>query len=420
MKIKQLLPVARRLIHLLGMLCFLLMPFWALPGNSEPLKIVPPPEEITNYGNPKSEQSVQPIELVEPIETIKPIKQSPVPIKQSPVPIKQSPVPIEQSPMPIKQSPAPVKQTPTPKLPVQKPGETASPVVEKFELKEFHAKPLSEKSAMGKTGKGLLFYSDPKPIVSPPPPKPEHEVAYNEFEHSRELPVIDAPAGLFNFAGSSEVIHIVASHSYDNVQIKAGKIVAFNMLIANKTRVSSNYRERIVAPPGIRGVHEIAPFEIPAGKIVVRRVSLFLDSSLSPGVYRVSYQMKSSLGNEICGSLAFSFAIKASPELGFELISSVEVKESSPFKVLGRLSNNGNVDLYLQLELSGQGKKLSVLPARISLPAKGHATIELSGLAPARSHPLDDLLQLNLSAISDKESGSLQLLNKTIQLRLRN
>lgn len=303
--------------------------------------------------------------------------------------------------------------------PAQKPAAGyAPPVIEKLDVEEFVAAVAPGKPTIDAAGNVIHFYSDPMPLVAEPPPDPDYDPDFADFELSRVLPVVDAPDGLYKFSFTGDGIQIAASHTYDNKPVQAGQIVALNMTVTNNSGLKRTFSEMVTAPTGVRGVYEVAPFEIGAGQTVTRRVSLHLYSSLVAGEHKIAYSVSGKTAGNIKGTLEFMFAIRALPRLQFEIASAPLLLENSPFKVSGKLINSGNTGLNLSLNLKGRQKGLQISPARISLPSGGHAFIELTGTTPARNHPLDDIVHMQLLAVTDKKSGSIQLLDEPVKLRI--
>lgn len=265
----------------------------------------------------------------------------------------------------------------------------------------------------------IHFYSDPLPFVAPPAPSSDYDPAFADFELSRLLPPIDAPAGLYGFAFKGTGIEITASHTYTQTTIQAGQVVAFNMLVTNNSGVAGIFTERMAAPEGIRAVHEIAPFAIEAGQTLSRRISLRLDKTLAAGQQRISYAITTSPASKVEATLEFKFAVQPRPRLQFVIASMPILIENKSFKVTGKLINIGNTDLNVHLQLQGPAG-LTMAPNHVSLPSGGYTTITINGTAPKRNHPLDDIFQLQLSATTDQKSGSEQLLDEPIKLRIGN
>lgn len=291
---------------------------------------------------------------------------------------------------------------------------------EKLPVKEFIADPVSGKPAVGNDGNLVHFYSDESPLVPPPPPDPDYDPDFADFELSRVLPVINAPDGIYGFSFVGEGLQISASQTYAGVQIQASQTIALNMTITNNSGTTHNFIEKVTAPDGIKAVHEIAGFEIAAGRSTVRRLSLQLDSALNAGEHQVNYAVNCVDDKAVSGKLDFNFAIRPVQRLQLALDPSADgVIENEKFKLTGKIINTGNTGVNAHLNIKGKKNNgLSIVPARLSLPAGGFAIVELEGVAPSREHPLDDLMQINLSAITDKKSGSMQLLDEPIKIRI--
>jgi hypothetical protein len=287
-----------------------------------------------------------------------------------------------------------------------------------IKLQEFKSDPLSGKPALDETGQKIHFYSDPAPLINEPRVESEEDAALRQLELERVFPVVDAPAGLFDFSVNAEKLKIIASHSYDNVAIKAGQTFGMNFLLANHRDQKYVLRENVIVASGARSAYEIASFKILPGQTCSRRVAFFLDASIAPGVHEAVYQLLAESDQAIVSQLKFKFAIASLPRLSFKLNSATRIEEAAEFKVMGTIENRGNVDLHIALSIDGRAESLTVMPNRISLPVGGHAMVEIIGIAPAKSHPLDDSLVLDLSAETEQESGNLKLLEQQLKLRL--
>jgi hypothetical protein len=295
------------------------------------------------------------------------------------------------------------------------PVATATPPIE---LQEFKADHLSGKPALDEIGQKIHFYSDPAPLINEPRVEREEDAALRQLERERAFPIIDAPAGLYDFSASDGKLGIIASHSYTDFPIKAGQNLGIDFLLTNHNGQKFVLTEGVIAPPGARTAYGIAAFEVLPGQTIRRRVSLFLDSAIAPGIHEACYQLQSEPGKEAVSQLKFRFAINSLPELIFKLTSAARINEAAPFKVLGTLENNGNVDLHLALTVVGRAENLKIMPGRISLPVGAQAIIEITGVSPAKSHPLDNSLLLNFSAVAEQESGNLKLLEQQLKFWL--
>jgi hypothetical protein len=287
-----------------------------------------------------------------------------------------------------------------------------------IELQEFTADALSGMPLLDESGKSILFYSDPSPLIREASPEPEEIAAMKQLERERVFPVIDAPVGLFDISSSSEKLVLVASHAYKNTAIKAGQTLGIDFLLTNPGDEKLFISEVASITKGARAAYELAPFVILPGQTIKRRASFFLDSTIAPGIHQASYQIRTVADKKAICRFECKFAVNSFPKVSFKLEPVAQIPEASQFKIAGKLENSGNVDLHLALNLDGEAENLNIIPNHISLPAGGHVIVELTGAAPARSHPLDNSLVLNLSAIAEQKDGNLKLLQQALKLRL--
>jgi hypothetical protein len=231
---------------------------------------------------------------------------------------------------------------------------------DKLPVREFVAAPVIGKPAIDQDGKIIHFYSDPEPLVAPPPPDPDFDPEFADFEASRALPVIDAPDGIYDMVCDGSGLAVLASHTFTRVRIEAGDIVALNAIVTNNSGIKRQMVEQIHTPEGVRGVHEIAAFELEPGESASRRIALHISSSVSAGEYKAKYMVRCKANQTINGSMEFRFAIRALPKLQFDIASPTEILANNRFRITGTLKNSGNTSLNIALTLKGKSQSLQV------------------------------------------------------------
>jgi hypothetical protein len=308
-------------------------------------------------------------------------------------------------------------QNPAEKKTDNKQSKKPLPKPDNFKIRSL--KPPVDSQTQIEPEESIHFYSDPNPLIRPTNRSNSLDPELLKLEQSRSFPEIDAPAGLYDFSYSNKILNIIASHSFNDKNIKPGQTIIIDFLISNRSSSACKLKEKITAQKKIRAAHERTSFLLEPGLRTKRHVALFLDSSLPPGIYEIIYLLNSAAGKLLSETVKFKFAVKAFPCLKFKRTSSAQIKENSSFKLTGELHNCGNLNLYLDLAISGNAKNLEVVPSRISLPAGSQCYLEISGKSPALLHPMKNVLQLNFSATARTSKRSFELLNKPIKLIVR-
>ena len=301
--------------------------------------------------------------------------------------------------------------------PVINTGKRSEPEVIKKDSKKTVGKKSNNKPK-GKPEEKIHFYSDPYPLVRPTTESNSLDPELIKLEQAWNFPQIDAPAGLYDFNYSNKNLKIVASHSFQNKNIKSGQTIVLDFLLSNPSSFAINLKEKVTAHKKIRPAFERTSFLLGPGENAKRHIALFLDSSLAPGIYEIVYQAFSNTVKTLSEKVKFRFAVKAFPCLKFKRTSSTRIKANSVFNVTGKLQNCGNLFLHLDLSASSKATGLQVVPSRISLPAGSHSQIEISGKSPALSHPLKNVLSLFFTATARTGKKNIQLMNEPIKLLL--